>query len=204
MHISNIGQRQCRQSHIQKIPFPKTQRKTPDPSQSRLVFPLVHRPTRKIMFEKIGQNLHSICSARMDRDGRLRPRKLPGRLERDLFYIFFGCFAIGIVRSGCSGGNDIDKTPLFAIALTLVPSLGTSFADRLSLVALFQPECQFSFFIKFQTKTNEKEQSIRTLIFRRRQVRHGRNTLDLGFAAAVVSLSPVICLTLMPRGGALG
>jgi hypothetical protein len=40
------------------------------------------------------------------------------------------------VRLRCFGGDDIDETPLFAIALAVVSGLSTSLADRLGLVAL--------------------------------------------------------------------
>lgn len=75
---------------------------------------------------------------------------MPGRLECDLFYIFLGCFAIRIVRLRCSGWDDIDETPLFAIALALVSGLSTSFADRLGLVALVELAWSV-FFVQFQT-----------------------------------------------------
>lgn len=96
----------------------------------------MNRPTRKITFEKIGQNLYSIGSARLDRISRLQSRNLSGRFERDFFDICFGFLSIGIVNLGCSGGDDIDEAPLFAVTLALVSGLITSFADRLGFVTL--------------------------------------------------------------------
>jgi hypothetical protein len=79
---------------------------------------------------------------------------------------------------------------LFAITLALVPRLSTSVALGLGFVALhsfrYSQSGEFNGSSNVSDSGSQEPEVSRTLILRRRHVRHGRNTRDLGLAFLLI------------------